>query len=131
MRASVLKDPSLLKRAGQFAWLSIDSEKPSNAGFNEKFPMEGVPAFLVIDPNSGKPTLSWYGTATATQLNGLMEDGLRAMAGGGGSSADALLARADEADARNDYVKAAALYGQAIDAGGSNWPKRSGLLNHW
>ena len=73
------------------AWLSIDSEKPSNAGFNEKFPMEGIPAFLVIDPNSGKATLSWYGTATASQLNGLMEEGLRAVAGGGGGSgADAL-----------------------------------------
>jgi tetratricopeptide (TPR) repeat protein len=128
MRASVLKDPSLLKRAGQFAWLSIDSEKPSNAGFNEKFPMEGVPAFLVIDPNSGKATLLWYGTATASQLNGLMEDGLRAMAGGGGSSADALLARADGADARKDYVKAAALYRQAIEADGSNWPKRARII---
>src|SRR5215469_10281812 len=128
MRASVLKDRSLLKRAGQFAWLSIDSEKPSNAGFNEKFPMEGVPAFLVIDPNSGKAELSWYGTATASQLNGLMEDGLRAVAGGGGSGADALLARADEANARKDYGKAAALYRQAIDARGSNWAKRARII---
>ena len=128
MRASVLKDPSLLKRAGQFAWLSIDSEKPSNAAFNAKFPMEGVPSFLVIDPNSGKATLSWYGTATASQLNGLMDDGLRAAAGGGGSGPEALLARADEANARKDYVQAATLYRQAIDAGGSNWPKRARII---
>lgn len=127
MRASVLKDPSLLKHAGQFAWLSIDSEKPSNAAFKEKFPIDGVPAFLVIDPNSGKAILSWYGTATASQLNGLMEDGLRA-AGGGGSGPDALLGRADEANAIKDYVKAAALYRQAIDAGGSNWPKRTRII---
>src|SRR5689334_16971071 len=106
MRAHVLKDAVLLKRAGQFAWLSIDTDKAANAAFNAKFPTEGVPVFLVIDPATEKVALSWYGTVTAPQLDGLMDDGMRVVAGGG-SGADALLARADEANARKDFAKAA------------------------
>src|SRR5512132_1281459 len=98
MRASVLRDPVLLKRAGQFAWLSIDSDKPSNAAFVAKFPSEGVPVFLVINPETEKVALSWYGTATAPQLSALMDDGLRTISGGG-SGPEAILSQADAANA--------------------------------
>ena len=81
MRANVLNDPALVKRAGQFAWLSIDSDRPSNAAFVNKFATGGVPLFVVIDPAKGKAVLNWYGTATAQQLAKLLEDGERAMAG--------------------------------------------------
>src|ERR1051326_3581608 len=117
MRANVLNDPALLKRAGQFAWLSIDSDKPSNSGFNAKFPTEGVPDFLVIDPAAEKVALSWYGTVTAPQLGVLLDDGMRAVAGGG-SGADAALARGDEANAHKEFAKAADAYKQALELGG-------------
>jgi len=122
MRASVLKDAALVKRAGQFAWLSIDSDKPVNSAFTEKFASEGVPVFLVIDSATGNAALSWYGSATAPQLAALMEDGLRVVAGGA-SGPDAILARADQANARKDYANAAAFYEQAVKAGGEKWPK--------
>lgn len=124
MRANVLNDPALMKQARQFAWLSIDSDNPVNAPFIAKFPSEGVPFFLVIDPATDKPVLSWYGTATAPQLGKLLEDGLRA-ANGGGSGADSLLAQADRLNGQKDYAKAAALYEQALQAGGPHWPRRS------
>ena len=38
MRAFVLTDASLERRAGQFVWLAIDTEKPENAAFKRKFP---------------------------------------------------------------------------------------------
>ena len=50
MRATVLRDPALVKMAGRFVWLDIDTEKEGNAGFLEKFPIEVWPTFLVIDP---------------------------------------------------------------------------------
>ncbi len=124
MRASVLKDPVLLKRAGQFAWLSIDSDKPSNAAFVAKFPSEGVPIFLVINPETEKVALSWYGTASAPQLSGLMDDGLRTISGGG-SGPEAILSQADAANAAKDRAKAAELYQKALEAGGKEWPKRA------
>jgi hypothetical protein len=124
MRAHVLNDAALLKRAGQFAWLSIDTENPVNAGFTAKFPSEGVPTFLVIDPFTEKVMLSWYGTATVAQFGTLMDDGLR-VAAGGGSGADAALASADEANARKDFAKAAESYAAALELGGRDSPKRA------
>jgi tetratricopeptide (TPR) repeat protein len=124
MRAHVLNDGTLVKRAGQFAWLSIDTENPVNAAFTAKFPTEGVPTFLVIDPSSEKVTLSWYGTATVAQFGMLMDDALRA-ADAGGSGADVALARGDEANARKDFAGAAEYYHEALNIGGKDWKKRA------
>ena len=70
MRATVLRDPALVKMAGRFVWLEIDTEKEGNAAFLEKFPIEVWPTFLVIDPATEKPVLKWLGTATAATWPG-------------------------------------------------------------
>jgi tetratricopeptide (TPR) repeat protein len=127
MRAHVLNDAALLKHAGQFVWLSIDTENPVNADFNAKFPTEGVPTFLVIDPSTEKLTLSWYGSATVAQFGTMMDDARR-VAAGGLAGADIVLARADEANARKDFTNAAAYYTQALDLGGTSWPKRGRVI---
>src|SRR5579872_5512672 len=124
MRANVLNDPALLKLAGQFAWLSIDSDQPANAAFVEKFATGGVPLFVIIDPATGKAALNWYGTATAQQLAKLLDYGKRAMAGGE-TGAGALLARADEFNADKKPADAAELYEQALEMGGPSWPHRT------
>jgi tetratricopeptide (TPR) repeat protein len=127
MRASVLNDAALVKRAGQFAWLSIDTDKPVNTEVSDKLAAGGVPVFAVIDSATEKVALSWYGSATATQLVALMDDGARVISGGA-SGPEAILARADEANARKDYVNAAAFYEQALKAGGEKWAKRPRVL---
>src|SRR5579884_1186869 len=117
MRANVLKDAMLVKQAGQFAWLSVNSDDPANAKYLERYPSEGVPLFQVIDAESGKVALSWYGIATAPQLVALMEDGKR-VAEGKASGPGALLARADELNGQKKYGEAADFYEQALKAGG-------------
>ena len=124
MRANVLNDPALVKLAGQFAWLSVDSDQPANAAFVDKFATGGVPLFVVIDPADGKAVLNWYGTATAQQLVKLLDAGRRAMAGGE-TGADALLARADGFNAEKKPGDAARLYEQALEMGGVSWPHRT------
>src|SRR5215469_12372272 len=124
MRANVLNDPALTKLAGQFAWLSIDSDQPVNEAFVNKYATGGVPLFVVIDPRSGKAVLNWYGTATAPQLAKLLEDGRRAMAGGV-TGADALLARGDEFNGDKKPAEAAQMYEQALEMGGKAWPHRT------
>lgn len=124
MRANVLNDPALMKMAGQFAWLSVDSDQPSNAAFVKKFGGSGVPLFVIIDPETGKAVLNWYGTATAQQLVKLLADSKRAMAGGI-SGADALLARADEFNADKNSAEASKLYEQALAMGGKSWSHRT------
>jgi tetratricopeptide (TPR) repeat protein len=126
MRAHVLNDDALLKRAGQFAWLSVDTEDPANAGFTAKFPSEGVPTFLVIDPSTEKAKLSWYGTASVAQFGTMMDDAVRAA--GRVSPADAALSRGDDANARKDFANAAERYAEALKLGGTDWPKRARIF---
>src|SRR5215469_16553277 len=124
MRSGVLKDPVLVKQAGQFAWLSIDSDKTVNQTFNERFANGGVPLFVVIDPATEKAALSWYGSATAAQLSAMLADGSRAIAGKV-SGPDALLARADALNGQKKPAEAAPLYDQALQNGGPEWAHRT------
>ena len=124
MRANVLNDPALTKLAGQFAWLSIDSDQPVNDAFVKQYATGGVPLFVVIDPKTGNAVLNWYGTATAPQLARLLEDSRQAMAGGM-TGADALLARGDAFNGEKKPGEAAKMYAQALEMGGKSWPHRT------
>jgi len=124
MRASVLADPALVKLAGRFVWLDVDTEKPENAAFLEKFPIETWPTFLVVDPGTEKPVLKWLGTAEAAQIEKLLLDGERAVRGGAGESPEAVLARADRANAAGRAEEAAKGYREALGRGGPGWTRR-------
>ena len=128
MRATVLQDPALVKMAGRFVWLDIDTEKEGNAGFLEKFPIEAWPTFLVIDPATEKAVLKWMGTATAEDVVRLLADGERAVKGEAGESAEALLSRADRESAAGRTAEAVALWEKALAAGGPQWPRRARTL---
>lgn len=128
MRATVLQDEALVKLAGRFVWLEIDTEKEANAGFLEKFPIEVWPTFLVIDPTTETAVLRWLGTATAADLVRLLGDGERAVTGGGGEGAEELLARADRASAAGKVEEAIALWRQALARGGAAWTRRARVL---
>ena len=79
MRAYVFTDPTLTRRAGQFVWLSIDTEKAQNAPFTKKYPIRAWPSMYVIDPVSEKIVLRWVGGATVAELDKLFDDGRKAM----------------------------------------------------
>jgi hypothetical protein len=128
MRATVLRDPALVKMAGRFVWLEIDTEKEGNAAFLEKFPIEVWPTFLVIDPATEKPALKWLGTATAADLARLLADGERAVKGAPGQGADALLAQADRENAAGHTAEAIQLWEKALARGGRTWPRRARTL---
>jgi tetratricopeptide (TPR) repeat protein len=128
MRATVLQDPALVKLAGRFVWLEIDTEKEGNAGFLESFPIEVWPTFLVIDPATRKPVLRWMGTATAADLATLLADGERAVKGATGESADALLAQADRENGAGRTAEAISLWEKALEKGGAAWPRRARTL---
>jgi len=128
MRATVLRDPALVKVAGRFVWLEIDTEQPSSAAFLERFPIEVWPTFLVLDPATEKPVLKWLGTATAKDLAKLLADGERAAKAGEGDSAEALLARADRANAAGGTQEAVDLWRQALAKGGPGWARRARVV---
>ncbi|MDQ2870906.1 MAG: thiol reductase thioredoxin, partial [Acidobacteriota bacterium] len=68
MRAFVFTDNTLERRAGQFVWLSIDTERAGNAAFTRQFPVEDLPTFFVLDSATEAPALKWLGGATVAQV---------------------------------------------------------------
>jgi hypothetical protein len=121
MRASVLPDARLGKRARRFVWLSIDTEQPRNAAFLERFPIDTWPTFLVVDPRTEKPVVKWLGTATAAELDRLLADAEERERRDGPA---ARLARADAAYAEGRLPEAVAGYRAALAAGGPRWSRR-------
>lgn len=127
MRAFVFTDASLKRRAGQFVWLSIDTERPGNAAFLEKHPIEAWPSFFVLDSATGKVALKWVGGATVRQIERILEDGRRAV-GGRERGVEEILARADRLYGENRSAEAAAAYREALAKAPAGWPRYARTL---
>jgi hypothetical protein len=125
MRAYVLTDARLLKLAGRFVRLDIDTERPASAAFVERFPIDAWPTLLVVDPATEAVVVRWAGTATAAQVEQLALDGERAIRAGKASKADAALARADRLLGERRHAEAADAYREAVAQGGPAWPGRA------
>jgi len=129
MKAHVLADARLRKHAGRFVWLDVDAEKDVNAAFTERFPIDGYPTLLVLDPVAERPVLKWIGSASLKQLERLLDDGLVALRAAGGDGPEASLARADRAFADGKLDDAAAGYREALALGGAGWERRARALD--
>ena len=113
MRAFVFTDAALARRAGQFVWLSLDTEKAGNAPLNKRLKIGALPTFFVVDSKTEAPALRWVGGATVPQLQKILDDGRRA-AGGGTKAAETALAGADRLFGEGKYAESAKLYRDAI-----------------
>ena len=115
MRAYVFTDKALAKHAGQFVWLSIDTEKAKNAAFSKKYPIRAWPSLYVIDPAREKIALRWVGGATVPQLEKLFADGTKAVKGGAGAGSTTLLAKADALYGDGHYAEAGPAYQKTLE----------------
>jgi len=112
MKSFVLTDPSLAPRSGEFVWFMMDVENPKNAALKDKFPTNALPTFYVVDPKDESVARRWVGGMTIAQLQGFLNDGKDAVAGGetgnGGklAEADALYGKADYKAAGDAYLAA-------------------------
>src|SRR6476660_4184555 len=113
MRAVVFTDKALSKHAGQFVWLSIDTEKAQNAPFVHKYPIRAWPSLYVIDPRKETVLLRWVGGASVTQLEKIFADG-RSAYGGSAGTGQGDLARADRLYGEGRYADAAPAYRAAL-----------------
>ena len=121
MQAFVFTDASLAPRARQFVWLSINTEKKSNAAFLTKYPVEAWPTLFVVDPNTETALVRFAGGATVTELGKLLDDGRRA-AEGQEKGVDEILAKADLLYGEKKHVEAAAAYRKALAKAPADWP---------
>ena len=140
MRAFVFTDAGLARQAGRFVWLEIDTEKRENASFRQRYAVQALPSFFIVDPESEAVVLRWVGGATVAQLNAMLDEGHTALmqrrqgtppapAGApeaakpeAGTSADAILARADDLYGAGKNKDAVALYRQAVAKAPRGWP---------
>jgi hypothetical protein len=122
MRAYVLTDRSLTRQAGRFVWLSINTEKPGNAPFLQKYPVQAWPTYFVIDARTEKAALRWVGGATVAGLQKLLDEGRQAVAPGP-SRLDATLAEADRLYGEGKNREAARAYENVLSLAPSGWPQ--------
>lgn len=125
MRATVLSDPALAKHAGRFVWLSMNTEDRRNAAFVKRAAVEGLPTYLVEDASDERIALRWLGSATATQLEKLLDDGERAISASAEDPATEALARADRLNGERKTAEAVAAYGEALKLAPPDWPRRA------
>ena len=85
MRAYVFTDRALEQQAGRFVWLQIDTEKAGNAPLREKFPVVALPTYFIVNPADESVALRWVGGATVSRLQGMLDDGRRAVLAGASS----------------------------------------------
>ena len=122
MRAFVFTDKALERYAGQFVWLSIDTENGSNASFLKKYPINVWPTLLIVDPKKESVALRYSGGATVPQLQKLLADGRKLMHGRQ-SGADEALSRADRLETEGKHAEAATAYEAAFSAAPKNWSR--------
>lgn len=122
MRAYVFTDRGLERYAGQFVWLSVDTENALNTGFLKKYPINVWPTLLIIDPKKETVALRYPGGATVQQLEKLLNDGERSVRGAH-SPADEALARADRLANEGKNAEAAKAYDEALNAAPKGWSR--------
>ena len=123
MRAFVFTDPALQRHAGQFVWLSINTEKSSNAPVLSKYPVQVWPSFYVVDPKTETIALRWVGGATVKQLSKILDEGARSARGPRGTL-DEQLARADRLFGDGKNADAAREYQALLKGAPANWSPR-------
>lgn len=118
MREHVLTRPGFTAFEKDVVFAAIDTEKPKNAPFLEKFPVDVWPTLYFIDPATEALVFKWIGSADEAQMTALLS-----AARGRGTAvaeADALLAKGDASAAAEKYLG-------AMKAGGGDATGRATL----
>jgi thiol-disulfide isomerase/thioredoxin len=126
MRAYVLTDPSLAPLAKEFVWLTIDTEKDSNAPFVARFTNRVWPTLWVIDGEHEATVLQWEGTATAPELLTLLATVREGGRGAQAAETTMTFLRANQAASRGDAAEAERGYRDVLAK--KDFPERARAL---
>ena len=117
MKRFVLDDPGLRAVRDAVVWLSVETEADRNRDFVEKYPIDGLPTFFLIDPAREEVAARWLGAGTANELRAFVQEHAAGWATTQGAArSPALLATrtGDQARQRGDFAAAAAAYRTAV-----------------
>src|SRR5215831_3887292 len=68
MRSFVFPDAGLRPAKDAVVWLSVETEAEKNREVVEKFPADGLPTFLLIDPFTELVIGRWLGTSSVNEM---------------------------------------------------------------
>src|SRR3989440_5637058 len=78
MQRFVLSDPGMKPVADQVVWTAVETETEKNKPVVEKFPLDGWPTFLVLDPDNEKVLGRFLGSASVQEIRVFVQDAVRA-----------------------------------------------------
>jgi len=111
MKEFVFTDPELAPVVGDYIWLELDMEKPENAEFQTKFPVQAFPTYFVIDPREERALIRWVGGCSVERVLTLLDEATLAYRG----ETPARLAQADQLYAEGRNEEAIAAYRDVLD----------------
>ncbi|HEY2512673.1 MAG TPA: thioredoxin family protein [Polyangiaceae bacterium] len=129
MRAYTFRDAKVRARAGEFVWVSIDTEKPTNAAWVQAHPMHAWPTLFVVDPSTERTVLEWPNSATSDELVALLDEAKAAIHHEGVlAKADARALEGNTAAAGGKKDEAIAAWKEALADAPAGWPGRAAAL---
>ncbi len=111
MKQYVFTDSKLAPVVGKYVWLELDMEKPENAAFRTKYPVQAFPTYFIIDPRNEKPLIRWVGGCSVDRVLALLDEATLAYQG----KTPARLAEADALYGEGKNAEAIAAYQDVLD----------------
>ena len=133
MRSFVFPDAGLRPAKDAVVWLSVETEAEKNREVVEKFPADGLPTFLIIDPDTEQVIGRWLGTSSVNEMRQFVVDTAASWQAPrkGGKVSEA--ARAEQeghaAQQKRDYAAAADAYRRAVSLSPPKDPLRPARVN--
>lgn len=129
MKNFVLPDPSIAALQSRVVFAAIDSDRPVNEAFMDRYAVMVWPTLYVLDASDGEVIGLWQGAASVKELREFITTSVDARdAKLAPDSAVAAMLEAKRAHAAARWEAASASYQQAIDRGGAGWKRRSEAL---
>lgn len=133
MKHYVLPDPSFDAYAERMVFAELDADRDENAGFQERYAVEVLPSFFVLDA-SGAVLGMWPGSASVGELRGFLDGALEVHEAGSDLPANSPLKALVDAralHASSKHREAAKQYALAVERAPADWPRRSEALKGW
>jgi len=111
MQRYVFTDSKLAPIVDNYVWLELDMEKPENAEFRERFPVEAFPTYFILDPRDEKALIRWIGGCSVERVLTLLDEATLAYNG----ETPERLAHADALYAEGNNEEAITAYQDVFD----------------
>ena len=123
MQRYVLADPAMKAVADEVVWAAVETETEKNRAVVEKFPLDGWPTFLLVDPDSGQVLGRFLGSGSVQDIRRFVQDGVRDYRGKSEPAA-AAQREGDQARIAGDFRRSADAYARSVELSKPGDPAR-------